>query len=183
MKQASKAVLPRGEIEFTRIDKKLVLRAMEITAALKRRKLTIVTVESCTGGLLASVLSEAPDASEVLHGGFVVYTKANKEKALQVEPALLEEKGAVCAAVACALAAAGPANSPADAAVAITGVAGPAPDEDGNPVGLVHIACAGRGLPTRHLVKKFGEIGRGEIRYRAVVEALRAVEETARELM
>jgi nicotinamide-nucleotide amidase len=164
------------EIEFTRIDEHIVRRAAQVIALAEGKNLTIVTAESCTGGLLASVLSEAPGAGEQLQGGFAVYTKAQKTIALGVPADLLAREGAVCEAVARAMAEGALAHSRADVAVAITGVAGPAPDEDGNPVGLVHFAAARRNAPTRHIRREFGDIGRGPVRYRSVLEALALLE-------
>jgi nicotinamide-nucleotide amidase len=160
------------EIEFTRVDEALVRRACEVVALADQHGLSIVTAESCTGGLLAAVLSEAPGASEHLHGGFVTYTKAQKTAALGVPADLLARQGAVCREVAAALARGALDRSPADIAVAITGVAGPTPDEDGNPVGLMHFAAARRGGPTLHCERRLGDIGRGKARYAAVQEAL-----------
>jgi nicotinamide-nucleotide amidase len=116
--------------------------AERVLALAGERDLTIITAESCTSGLLATTLSEAPGAAKLLHGGFVTYTKANKAAALGVGADLLERRGAVCPEVAAAMAEGALARSPADIALAITGVAGPAKDEDGNPVGLVCIAIA-----------------------------------------
>src|SRR3569832_2135562 len=94
-----------------------------VLASAKDRKLTVVTAESCTSGLLASLLSEAPGASEFLHGGFVTYTKANKTAALGAPEDLLTAKTAVCEEVARAMAEGALERSPADVAAAITGVA------------------------------------------------------------
>lgn len=137
-----------------------------------RQKLSIVTAESCTAGKLAMHLSEAPGASEFLHGGFITYTKANKTKVLGVPAGLLQAKGAVCSDVAVAMAEGALARSPANLAVAITGVAGPEPDEDGNPVGLVCIAVARHGLKTMYADKRYPDLGRDRIRERAVADAL-----------
>jgi nicotinamide-nucleotide amidase len=141
-----------------------------------RRGLSVVTAESCTGGLIAAVLSEAPGANKNLHGGFVVYTKPNKTAALGVPADVLAREGAVCRTVACAMAEGALQRSPADIAVSVTGVARPEPDDDGNPVGLVHLAVARRGSPMLHEVRNFGEVGRAEVRYRAVMAALALLE-------
>jgi nicotinamide-nucleotide amidase len=167
------------EIEFTKIDEAIVRRAADVLALAKQKNLTVVTAESCTGGLLASVLSEAPGAGEQLQGGFVVYTKEHKSIALGVPPDLLKRESAVSEAVARALADGALSHSIADIAVSITGVAGPAPDEDGNPVGLAHFAAARRGFMTIHLRRNFGDIGRGAVRYQAVMEALALIERAA----
>ncbi len=138
----------------------LLNAAERVMALAKEKRLTLVTAESCTSGLLAAVLSEAPGAAELLHGGFVTYTKCHKTIALGVPEALLTRKGAVCPEVAAAMAQGALARSAADLATAITGVAGPSPDEDGNPVGLVCLAVARRGFPTVHICKEYGDIGR-----------------------
>lgn len=149
--------------------------AEDVLALAKDRKLTVVTAESCTSGLLASLLSEAPGASELLHGGFVTYTKANKTAALGVPQDLLTAKTAVCEEVARAMAEGALQRSPADVAAAITGVAGPEPDEDGNPVGLVFIAVARRGFDTRVMKKTYRDAGRDEVRECAIRDALSAL--------
>jgi nicotinamide-nucleotide amidase len=141
-------------------------------AAARRRNLTIVTAESCTAGKLSALLSEAPGAGEHLHGGFVIYTKANKVKALGVDAELLKAKGAVCREVAVAMAEGALHRSPADVAVAITGVAGPDPDEDGNPVGLVCIAAARDGRKPFPVERKYGDIGREQVQEGAMADAL-----------
>jgi nicotinamide-nucleotide amidase len=153
----------------------LVDAAEDVLALAEQKGLTIVTAESCTSGLLASVLSEAPGAAELLHGGFVTYTKRNKSVALGVSEELLKSKGAVCEPVACAMAEGALARSPADLAVAITGVAGPSPDEDGNPVGLVCIAVARHGCPAAHFQNNYGDIGRDAVREKAMAAALQAL--------
>jgi len=146
---------------------------------LKRSGLSVVTAESCTAGLLAKTLSDAPGAAEHLAGGFVTYTKAQKAKALGVSPRLLRNKGAVCSEVASALTRGALARSSADVAVAITGVAGPDPDEDGNPVGLVVIGVCRRGtLPTSFVHRLTGS--RHRVRRMAVDAALRQGMETIR---
>ena len=134
--------------------------------------LGIVTAESCTAGLMCQVLSDAEGASQAFHGGFVTYTKEHKSCALGVPETLLREKGAVCADVARAMAEGALGHSNAGIAAAITGVAGPEPDEDGNPVGRVCIAVARRSGSTRDLERHYEDDGREAIRARAVADAL-----------
>jgi nicotinamide-nucleotide amidase len=141
-------------------------------ATARQRNLTIVTAESCTAGKLSALLSEAPGAAEHLHGSFVTYTKANKIKALGVDPGLLKTKGAVCREVAMAMAEGALHRSPADVAVTITGVAGPDPDEDGNPVGLVCITVARDGREPLHVERKYDDMGREKVQERAMADAL-----------
>jgi Competence-damaged protein len=92
------------DIEFTRVDEALVRQACEVMDLMKRRKLGVVTAESCTAGLLAAMLSEAPGASQWLHGGFVTYTAKNKTAARGIPADLIEREGAVSEAVARAMA-------------------------------------------------------------------------------
>jgi nicotinamide-nucleotide amidase len=123
-------------------------RAQAILTALKTAEMSIVTAESCTAGIVAAVLSRMQGASEVLHGGFVTYTKAHKTAALGVSADLLREKGAVNGKVVEQLAAGALKNSPASLSLAVSGVLGPEEDEDGNPVGLVYFCCQKKnGLP------------------------------------
>lgn len=137
-------------------------------------KLTLVTVESCTAGALANALAEAEGASDFLHGGFVVYTKANKVSAVGVPEELIAKYTAVSALVAKAMAEGALRKSPADVAIAITGVAGPEPDEDGNPVGLTHLAAArSDGLVLGEELRLSGS--KSEINEKAMTAALRLV--------
>lgn len=126
--------------------------AAEVLDRARKRGVTLVTAESCTGGGLAAALARAPGAASNFHGGFVTYTKDMKKAALGVPRDLLETKGAVNEEVALAMAKGALAKSPATASVAVTGVAGPEPDEDGNPVGLVYCAVAHRGDKLEHAV-------------------------------
>jgi nicotinamide-nucleotide amidase len=170
--RASSAEKPRTDhvvqSHFGRRRKGLLARA-------KAGGFGLITAESCTSGLLASVLSEAPGAAQLLHGGFVTYTKENNAVALGVSAALLKTKGAVCEEVARAMAEGALERSPAEVSVAITGVAGPLPDADGNPVGLVCIAVARRGFPTSSMQQDYGDIGRDALRERAMQDALAAL--------
>jgi nicotinamide-nucleotide amidase len=111
-----------------------------------------------------------PGAAERRHGSFVTYTKANKIRALGVPKSLLAEQGAVCRDVAAAMATGALTHSPADVAVSI-GVAGPDPDEDGNPVGRVCIGV-GRAGTLRAFEFNYGNLGREEVQARAMADAL-----------
>jgi nicotinamide-nucleotide amidase len=160
------------KVDFTRIDEHLVRLAACVLSLAQKKNLSVVTAESCTAGLIAAVLSEAPGASTHLQGGFVTYTKEQKTAVLGVPPDLLAEQSAVCAAVARCMAEGALRYSTADVAVAVTGVAGPEPDEDGNPVGLLYLAGLRRDAPPIEVERQFGAIGRSEIRSRAVAEAM-----------
>jgi nicotinamide-nucleotide amidase len=150
----------------------LAKRALELA---QEGRLSIVTAESCTAGKLAVLLSEVPGAAAHLEGGFVTYTKANKTKALGVPAYLLQRHGAVCCEVAAAMAEGALQRSPANLAVAITGVAGPAPDEDGNPVGRVCLAVAGIGRETDATEQNYGNPGRERVQEQAMADALHAL--------
>ena len=161
----------RSASEATNLSR-LAQRALEVAA---QRNASIVTAESCAAGKLAALLSETSGAAERLHGSFVTYTKANKTKSLGVSAALLQRKGAVCPEVTIAMAEGALVGSPATLAVSITGVAGPDPDEDGNPVGLVCIAVARVNAETVHLERRYGDVGRDEVQEHAMADALAAL--------
>jgi nicotinamide-nucleotide amidase len=154
----------------------LAKHAEAIIKEAQARHLTLATVESCTAGSLGLLLADAPGASNVFHGGFIVYTKANKTAALGVPPPLIETHTAVSRQVAEAMARGGIERCPADIAIAITGVAGPEPDEDGNPVGLVHIAAASRDGRGLHMKADFGPHSREESRALTLDAALRLLD-------
>jgi len=126
----------------------LASRAEEVLARLRARKLMIATAESCTGGLIAAMLTEIAGSSDVVERGFVTYTNGAKTAMLGVPGDMLAAHGAVSAEVARAMAEGALARSPADIAVAVTGIAGPGGATPTKPVGLVHIGCARRGRPT-----------------------------------
>lgn len=138
------------------------------------KELRLATAESCTGGLLASLLTDVSGCSHAFERGFVVYTEEAKTQMLGVSPAVLEEHTAVSEPVARAMAEGALDRSPADIAVAITGYAGPAGDEE---EGLVHFACARRGRDTIHREAHYGAIGRGGVRLECLKAATEMIEE------
>jgi nicotinamide-nucleotide amidase len=113
-----------------------------IVAELKWRGLSLATAESCTGGLLASRITDVPGASEVFQEGFVTYSNAAKTQILGVPADLLERHGAVNPEVAAAMAVGAQKRAKADFALALTGIAGPGGGSTEKPVGLLHIALA-----------------------------------------
>lgn len=112
---------------------------------LKERGLTVGTAESCTGGLMAKLLTDLPGSSAVFRGGVVSYTNGVKAGLLGVPQDLLDRYGAVSPQVAQAMAQGARAALGCDLALAATGVAGPDPDDRGNPIGLVYLALAWEG--------------------------------------
>jgi nicotinamide-nucleotide amidase len=137
----------------------------------------IATAESCTGGLVAGLLTEIPGSSAVVERGFVTYSNAAKTELLGVPSGLIESVGAVSEAVARAMAEGALARSQADVTVAITGIAGPGGGSGAKPVGLVHFALARRDGETLHRERRYGDIGRSAIRSLSVEEALSLLEE------
>lgn len=154
------------------MDAKLAALAKQVIEAARLENLALVTAESCAAGKLSNVLSEVPVACEHLHGGFVTYTKEAKTELLGISSELLQQRGAVCADSAIAMAEGALRRSPANIALAITGVAGPKPDEDHNPLGFVCIAVAREGCASRHTERHYGQIGRARILDEAMADAL-----------
>lgn len=151
------------------------------TALLERFRaagLKLATAESCTGGLIAAVLTEIAGSSDVVDRGFVTYSNAAKSELLGVDPALIEAHGAVSEPVARAMAEGALARSAADRAVAVTGVAGPGGGSAEKPVGLVHLAVAVRGGPTLHRAERYGDRGRAGVRLATVATAFAMLTES-----
>lgn len=116
-----------------------------VSQLLREKGLTLSTAESCTGGLVAKRMTDLAGASEVFRGGVVSYTNEVKRDVLGVPQELLDRYGAVSAPVAAAMAAGARRVTGSGLAVAVTGVAGPDPDDRGNPVGLVYLALTDGG--------------------------------------
>lgn len=149
----------------------LLDQARDLLDAARARKIRIVTAESCTGGLIAGLLTEIPGSSDVVERGFVTYSNEAKEECLGVAHALLDKYGAVSAEVARAMADGALRHARAELAVAVTGVAGPGGGSAQKPVGLVYIALADGKDVTAHEYR-FGDIGRDQVRLATVREAL-----------
>jgi nicotinamide-nucleotide amidase len=118
-------------------ERALIDEARPVVDRLRERGLSVVTAESCTAGLISAVLTHIPGVGECFQGAFVAYSKEHKVAALGVDEALLREKGSVNRETAEQMARGALQNSRATLAIAVTGVLGPDPDEDGNPAGLV----------------------------------------------
>ncbi len=138
------------------------------------RKLTIATAESCTGGMLAALLTDIEGAGHGFDRGFVTYSTESKTELLGIEPDLLERNEAVSEVVARAMAEGALSRSTADIAIGITGFAGPAGSN--HEEGLVHLALARRDAPTVHVEKHFGPKGRGVIRVQSLKTMLEMLE-------
>ncbi|WP_181702824.1 CinA family protein [Chthonobacter albigriseus] len=154
----------------------LVPRATALLDAARRAGLKIATAESCTGGLIAALLTEIPGSSDVLDRGFVTYSNEAKAEMIGVPPDLIAQHGAVSEPVARAMAIGALSRSHADLVVSVTGIAGPGGGTDRKPVGLVHFALAVRRGDLSHLERRFGDLGRAGIRLASVEQALALLE-------
>ncbi len=131
------------------MDAEVMDRARAVLDAMRGRGWTVATAESCTGGLIAGALTEIAGSSDVVDRGFVTYSNAAKTAMLGVAPGAIEAHGAVSNAVAAAMADGALARSTAQAAVSVTGVAGPGGGSAEKPVGTVWFGLAATGRPTR----------------------------------
>jgi nicotinamide-nucleotide amidase len=160
----------------------LTARAAALIARYASLGMKIATAESCTGGLVAGLLTEIPGSSAVVERGFVTYSNDAKRELLGVRAATLEAHGAVSEATARAMAQGALAHSHAQVAVSVTGVAGPDGGSAEKPVGLVHFACAGPGAAIVAIERRFGDLGRSEIRTASAEQALELLERAASSL-
>lgn len=115
--------------------------AEEVVKMLKNAGMTVTTVESCTGGLLSGTLVDVAGVSEVLNQAYVTYANGAKQSLVGVKAETLEAYGAVSEQTAREMAEGGAKAANADAALAVTGIAGPDGGTDEKPVGLVYIGC------------------------------------------
>ena len=155
----------------------LLPRAAAVIDRARDSGLMIATAESCTGGLVAGLLTAVAGSSTVFDRGFVTYSNDAKSEMLSVDTTLLERHGAVSAETAAAMARGALMRSRADLAVAITGIAGPGGGSADKPVGLVHFASARRPNGVVTVERRFGDIGREAVRAASVEQALRLLEE------
>ena len=151
--------------------------AKALHARLIEGKLSLVTAESCTGGLIAAAITEIPRASVTLERGYVTYSNEAKQNDIGVPADTLRQYGAVSEQTARAMAEGALAHSRADLAIAVTGIAGPDGGSEEKPVGLVHFAAARRDRKTLHREERFGDLGRSEVRRRSVLAAFSLVNE------
>lgn len=145
-----------------------VARLLELGRA---KGVMIATAESCTGGLLAGAITEVAGASDVFDRGFVTYSNEAKSELLGVAPALIEAHGAVSEEVARAMAEGALDRSRAVVAVSVTGVAGPGGTAE-KPEGMVCFGVATRGRATETETRRFGAVGRHEVRAQSVAHAV-----------
>ena len=157
-------------------DAALLARAEKLLADARERGLMIATAESCTGGLIAALLTEIPGSSDVVERGFVTYSNDAKEEMLGVPEELLRAHGAVSEPVCRAMALGALKNSRAEISVAVTGIAGPGGGTPQKPVGLVYIAVARVHGDVAVHECRFGDIGRDQVRLATVEKAVKLLQ-------
>ncbi len=156
------------------------LNALSVTVgeALAARGWILATAESCTGGWIAEVVTATSGSSAWFDRGFVTYSNAAKSDMLGVSPTTLAAQGAVSEATAAEMAQGALERSTAQLAVAVTGVAGPSGGTLAKPVGMVCLAWARHGQPTRvRTLQLPGD--RTAVRRQTVIHALRGLVELA----
>lgn len=127
-------MLQKIENEEINLEEKLVNE-------LAKRKLTITTAESCTGGMIAGTLINVAGASDVLNEGYITYSNEAKERLVSVSHETLEKHGAVSEETASEMAEGAAKAAGADVGLSSTGIAGPGGGTEEKPVGLVYIGC------------------------------------------
>jgi nicotinamide-nucleotide amidase len=153
--------------------------ARRLVEDLTARALLVATAESCTAGLIAGAITEIAGSSAIFDRGFVTYSNEAKRQMLGVSAGTLEAHGAVSRPTATEMAEGALANSAAEIAVAVTGIAGPGGGSEEKPVGLVHLAVARKGHATLHREMRYGDIGRGAVRLATVRTALEMLAEAS----
>lgn len=146
--------------------------AQALIADFSKRGLTIATAESCTGGLIAGLLTEIAGSSAVVDRGYVTYSNQAKIDMLGVPATTLETYGAVSRETALAMAHGALYRSGASLAVAVTGIAGPGGGSAEKPVGLVHLAAMARTGKTLHKAIRLGDLGRETVRLETIRTAI-----------
>ena len=153
-------------------DQEILAKAQQIVEQASARGIRLAAAESCTGGLIASALTEIPGSSAVLDRGFVTYSNNAKNEMLGVKVDRLMTFGAVSAEIATDMATGAIKHSDADLAVSVTGIAGPDGATPQKPVGLVFMALAGKRGTIDVRAFQFEDYGRSAIRLGTVNTAL-----------
>jgi nicotinamide-nucleotide amidase len=161
------------------VDDEIRIATVSVLEACRARGLKIATAESCTGGLVAGALTEVAGSSDVVDRGFITYSNEAKQQMLGVPAVTLRDYGAVSRQTAEAMAYGALSKAKVDLAVAITGIAGPGGGSVDKPVGLVHFAAVTRDGTFMHAAKRYGDIGRREVRQKAVLQTLAMLKELA----
>ena len=168
---------PRDLPEEARALADFAVRVMERVAG---ANVSVATAESCTGGLLASLLTDLPGRSKAFERGFVTYSEPAKCELLGIDPVLIARHGVVSRAVAGAMADGALANSRAGVAVGITGFADGGGEGE---AGLVHVAARAKGGKLIARECHYGDLGRDRVRMLAAHAALELIEEAVADLV
>lgn len=161
------------------LDDDIVEAAERLLDICKHKNLTVATVESCTAGLVAGTLTEVPGTSSILDRGFITYSNRAKQDMVGVSAGTLKAHGAVSRETAEEMVRGALEHAPVDLAVSVTGIAGPDGGSAEKPVGLVHFAAASRSGQFAQAERRFGNIGRSEIRKQSVLQAFRMLHDLA----
>lgn len=161
------------------LDEDIVDAGQRLLDICKRKNLLIATAESCTAGLVAGSLTEIPGVSSILDRGYITYSNQAKHEMLGVSNDILNAHGAVSQETAEAMARGVLGHSRVHLAVSVTGIAGPDGGSAEKPVGLVHFAVASRTGELVHAEKRYGDIGRAQVRKQSVLQAFRMLHDMA----
>lgn len=164
-----------GAFFGTAMARTLIELTQQLAEKLKAKHLTIASAESCTGGLVAGLLTELPGSSLWFDRGFVTYSNLAKQEMLGVSAGLINTYGAVSKEVAEAMVVGALSHSAADLALSVTGIAGPSGGSIEKPVGTVWFAWAGLQLPVYSSHYYFPEVDRQTCRQLACVKAIEGV--------
>lgn len=149
------------------LDKDIEEAALQLLQKACDLELVLATAESCTGGMLASLLTDVDGCAHAFDRGFVTYTDESKAEMLGIPLELIRREGAVSRTVAVSMAESALERSKANIALSVTGFA-----DTGEEPGLVHFACARAGRTTSHREEHFGPIGRGATRIKCIRVAI-----------
>ena len=161
------------------LDDDIVKAAEQLLAICKRKNLLVATAESCTAGLVAGTLSEVPGVSSILDRGYITYSNEAKHDMLGVPRDVLDRHGAVSRQTAEAMVRGVLGHARVHLAVSVTGIAGPDGGSEEKPVGLVHFAAASRTGKLVHVERRYGDIGRSQVRKHSVLQAFRMLHDLA----
>ena len=150
----------------------ILQQATELVAAAQAAGVKVTAAESCTGGLLAGVITSIDGSSAIIDLGLVTYANDAKVELLGLSRRILDTFGAVSGETAEQMAEGARRQARADIAVSVTGIAGPGGGTPEKPVGLVHFGCACGVNGVRRSVRRFGNLGRDEVRLASVRHAL-----------
>lgn len=159
-------------------DRQLIIEAKDTLDMLRDGGLMLATAESCTGGLIAGLLTSIAGSSGMVDRGFVTYSNEAKSEMLDVPMAMIAQHGAVSEQVAREMAEGALRHSRANVSVSVTGIAGPGGGSEEKPIGLVHFGCARPQTATHHVRMTYGDIGRNEVRHAAIGTALAMIRQS-----